>query len=157
MELIRPITKEDFEEWLPLWEMYNSFYKRNVSHQTNEETWKRFLDPQEPMFALVFEKDRKILGFTHYLFHRHTAMIHNACYLQDLFTLEAARGKGIGRKLIEEVSIRAKEAGSSNIYWMTHENNEVARKLYDKVAKNSGFIVYHKSFAAKKSDSSGDL
>jgi GNAT superfamily N-acetyltransferase len=65
--------------------------------------------------------------------------------LQDLFTLEAARGKGVGRALIEQVYKLAKEAGSSRVYWLTHETNEIAMKLYDKVADKSGFAVYRKA------------
>jgi len=66
------------------------------------------------------------------------------CYLQDLFTAEAARGKGVGRKLIEAVYQRAKAAGASRVYWMTHESNAQAMILYDKVAVKSGFLQYRK-------------
>lgn len=31
------------------------------------------------------------------------------------------------------------------VYWLTQENNERARKLYDKVAQQTGFIQYKKS------------
>jgi len=81
----------------------------------------------------------------HYIFHRTTISIAPTCYLQDLFTLESARGKGVGRRLIERVYELARQAGSSRVYWQTHETNETAMKLYDKVAEKSGFIVYRKS------------
>jgi GNAT superfamily N-acetyltransferase len=141
---IRSIKKEDFDQWLPLWERYNVFYKREVSLEITQETWRRFFDPQEPVFALVAEEKDKVIGFVHYLFHRHTAKISYSCYLQDLFTLESERGKGVGRSLIEAVSKKAQEAGTGRIYWLTHETNQNARKLYDKVATNTGFIVYLK-------------
>jgi GNAT superfamily N-acetyltransferase len=85
-----------------------------------------------------------LLGLTHYLFHRSTIAIGPVCYLQDLFTTEAARGKGIGRALIEAVYEQARVAGSSRVYWQTHETNLTAMQLYDKVADRSGFIVYRK-------------
>jgi GNAT superfamily N-acetyltransferase len=66
--------------------------------------------------------------------------------LQDLFTSETARGKGVGRALINAVYQRAKDAGSSRVYWLTHETNQTARELYDKVAENSGFVMYRKLF-----------
>jgi GNAT superfamily N-acetyltransferase len=81
----------------------------------------------------------------HYIFHRNTAMIGPVCYLQDLFTAEKARGRGVGRALIEAVYTRAKEAGSPRVYWQTHETNLTAMKLYGKVADRSGFVVYRKS------------
>jgi GNAT superfamily N-acetyltransferase len=107
-------------------------------------TWSRFFDVYEPVHALVAEKDGQLLGLAHYLFHRSTIQIGPTCYLQDLFTAEAARGKGIGRALIEAVYVRAREAGCPRVYWQTHETNSPAMKLYDKVAERSGFIVYRK-------------
>ena len=76
---------------------------------------------------------------------RATAMIELNCYLADLFTNEAARGKGVGKQLIEAVYDRARLAGCSRVYWQTHETNAVAQVLYNKVAERSGFIVYRKT------------
>jgi GNAT superfamily N-acetyltransferase len=98
------------------------------------------------MHALVAESGGELLGLTHYLFHRSTIMIDPVCYLQDLFTVEAARGKGVGRALIEGVYCEARLAGSPRVYWQTHETNRTARTLYDKVAENQGFIIYRKQF-----------
>ena len=86
----------------------------------------------------------ELLGLAHYLFHRSTTMIEPICYLQDLFTAERARGKGVGRALIEAVYREAELAGSPRVYWQTHETNRTARTLYDKVAEHLGFIVYRK-------------
>ncbi len=107
-------------------------------------TWSRFFDAYEPVHALVAEKDGQLLGLSHYLFHRSTTSIEPVCYLQDLFTNEAVRGQGIGRALIEAVYERARIAGSTRVYWQTQEGNATARRLYDKVAELSGFIVYRK-------------
>jgi GNAT superfamily N-acetyltransferase len=141
---IRPAVPTDFSEWLPLWTGYNTFYKRTLPDEITRVTWQRFFDSYEPMHALVAERDGKLIGLAHYLFHRNTTMIGPICYLQDLFTAEAARGSGVGRALIEAVYARATEAGSPRVYWITHETNEVAMKLYDKVAERSGFIQYRK-------------
>src|SRR5271156_1513954 len=108
-------------------------------------TWSRFFDGYEPVHALVAERSGELLGLVHYLFHRSTTTIASTCYLQDLFTLEGQRGTGIGRALIEAVYRRAKEANAGRVYWLTHETNATAMKLYDKVADKSGFVVYRKS------------
>ena len=112
----------------------------------DHRTWQRFFDAYEPVHALVAESHDVLLGLTHYLFHRSTTAIGPVCYLQDLFTSEAARGKGVGRALINGVYEQAKRAGSSRVYWQTHETNRTAMQLYDKVAEKSGFVVYRKLF-----------
>ena len=96
------------------------------------------------MHGHVAERGGELLGLTHYLFHRSTTAIEPLCYLQDLFTSENARGKGVGRALIEGVYRQAKLAGSPRVYWQTHETNLTARTLYDKVAERPGFIIYRK-------------
>jgi GNAT superfamily N-acetyltransferase len=142
--VIRPVVDNDFAQWLPLWTGYNTFYKRTLPDAVTRRTWARFLDPEEPMHALVAEQDGELLGLVHYLFHRATAMIENTCYLADLFTNQKARGLGVGRKLIEAVYNAARTAGASRVYWQTHETNAVAQVLYNEVAERSGFIVYRK-------------
>jgi len=142
--IVRPVAATDFAQWVPLWEGYNTFYKRVLPAEITQTTWKRFFDPAEPVHALVAEQDGRLLGLVHYLFHRATAMIELSCYLSDLFTNEAARGKGVGRALIEAVYEQARLAGSTRVYWQTHETNTVAQRLYDQVAERSGFIVYRK-------------
>ncbi|MDR3384137.1 GNAT family N-acetyltransferase [Cupriavidus basilensis] len=146
--LIRPAEPSDFEAWKVLWDGYNAFYGRKAETalpiEITRMTWSRFFDAYEPMHALVAERAGELLGLVHYLFHRSTIQIGPSCYLQDLFTSEAARGTGVGRALIEAVYQRAEAAGAKRVYWQTHETNTTAMKLYDKVAENSGFVVYRK-------------
>ncbi|AMX91932.1 GNAT family N-acetyltransferase [Mesorhizobium sp. M7A.F.Ca.CA.001.09.2.1] len=148
--VIRPVARQDFEQWLPLWDGYNAFYGRSgetaLPGEITQMTWSRFFDAYEPVHALVAESEGRLLGLVHYLFHRSTTAIAPNCYLQDLFTTQASRGKGIGRALIEGVYERAQAAGSGRVYWLTHETNHTAMKLYDKVAEHSGFVVYRKLF-----------
>jgi GNAT superfamily N-acetyltransferase len=143
---IRPIQPADFNDWLPLWDGYNAFYGRSgptaLPLEITETTWRRFFDPAEPVFALVAEEDGRLVGLTHYLYHRSTTRIELTCYLQDLFTVSAERGRGIGRALIEGVYEQARSAGIWGVYWQTQESNAAGRFLYDKMAKHTGFIVY---------------
>jgi GNAT superfamily N-acetyltransferase len=142
--IVRPVAQGDFTQWAPLWEGYNRFYERILPAAITEMTWTRFFDAYEPVHALVAERDGQLLGLVHYIFHRNTTMIGPTCYLQDLFTNEAARGQGVGRALIEGVYAKAREAGAPRVYWQTHETNKTAMKLYDQVAERSGFVVYRK-------------
>jgi GNAT superfamily N-acetyltransferase len=143
---IRPIQPEDFSTWKPLWEGYNAFYGRSgttaLPSEVTDTTWQRFLDPVEPMFALVAERNGKLVGLVHYLFHRSTTSTGLVCYLEDLFTEPAERGRGVGRALIEAVYQRARSAGITHVYWQTHTSNAAGRRLYEKLASHTGFIVY---------------
>jgi GNAT superfamily N-acetyltransferase len=105
-------------------------------------TWRRFFDPNEPVFALVAESAGRLVGLTHYLFHRSTTRIEPTCYLQDLFTAADVRGQGVGRALILGVYEAARAAAIRDVYWQTHETNSAGRLLYDKVATYAGYIVY---------------
>ena len=147
--VIRLARPDDFAAWKPLWDGYNAFYGRAgataLPDAITKTTWARFHDDNEPMHALVAERGDVLLGIVHYLFHRSTIVEAPTCYLQDLFTVEASRGLGIGRALIEEVARAARASGSARVYWLTHETNTQAMALYDQVAEKSGFIVYRKT------------
>ena len=146
---VRPVLREDYDQWVLLWERYNAFYDRSgvtvLPVEITQMTWSRFFDGYEPMHALVAESDEKLIGLTHYIFHRSTIAIGPNCYLQDLFTTESARGKGVASALITKVYEQARLAGSHRVYWQTHETNSTAMALYDKIAEKSGFVVYRKN------------
>ena len=146
--VIRPVQPPDWAQWLPLWHGYNAFYGRSGASALAEEitrsTWSRLFDGYEPVHALVAQQGEQLVGLTHYLFHRSTTRLGPNCYLQDLYTAEAARGRGVGRALIEAVGERAKAGGAGSVYWQTHQTNTTAMRLYDQVASKSGFIVYRR-------------
>lgn len=145
---VRAVAPADFQPWKVLWDGYNAFYGREgataLPPEVTQMTWSRFFDADEPVHALVAEDGGQLVGLAHYLFHRSTTQIAPTCYLQDLFTAGAVRGRGIGRALIEAVYERAAASGTGRVYWQTHETNATAMLLYDKLATRSGFIVYRK-------------
>lgn len=144
--IVRSIERQDYAPWRPLWDGYNAFYGRSGPSALEEEitalTWERFFDPVEPVHGIVAEVDGRVVGLCHFLFHRSTTRLRDVCYLQDLYTEEACRGRGVGRALIQEVIDRARSAGSSRVYWNTQTTNLAGRALYDKVAEYRNFIVY---------------
>jgi GNAT superfamily N-acetyltransferase len=143
---IRAIRADERADWEPLWKGYQAFYKVVISEQTTAMTWARLHDPAEPMEVLGAYMDDRLCGIVHYLFHRSCWTIGDYCYLQDLFVAEGVRNLGLGRALILAVEERARAAGASRVYWLTHETNTDARALYDRLAERSGFIQYRKLF-----------
>lgn len=141
---VRPLTPADRAAWEPLWQGYLTFYKTSLPAEVTENTWRRFHVPELPTYAVGAFDNGRLVGIVHYIFHLSTWLLTPTCYLQDLFTLPEARGKGVGRSLIEAVYLAAKEAGSTRVYWLTQEGNTTARALYDQVAHWPGFIQYRK-------------
>jgi GNAT superfamily N-acetyltransferase len=143
---VRPIERNDYEQWRPLWDAYNAFYGRTgataLPEQITATTWERFFAETEAVHARVAVRGDRIVGLVHYLFHPSTRRLHDVCYLQDLYTLESERGRGIGRALILAVYQAAGAAGCERVYWHTQESNTNARALYDKVAEYKGAIAY---------------
>ena len=140
---IRPLELSDNAEWRRLWTLYLDFYETTVSEDVYRFTWQRLFESGEfepkGLLAIV---DGQPVGLVHYLYHRSCWAIANNCYLQDLFAVPEVRGTGVGRALIESVHAAAARAGVSNVYWMTHETNTVGRRLYDRIARRTGFIEY---------------
>lgn len=141
---IRSLGAEDRAAWEPLWAGYLAFYGATIAPETTDATWSRLMDPAEPMHVLGAFAEDTLVGIVHYIFHRSTWTVGDYCYLQDLFTAEAARGRGAGRALIEAVYARARDAGAGRVYWLTQEGNATARALYDTLADRPGFIQYRK-------------
>jgi ribosomal protein S18 acetylase RimI-like enzyme len=139
---IRPIAPDERVNWERLWRAYLTFYGSSQSPQDADITWDRLHDPDEPMFGYGAYEGNELRGIVHFLFHRSFWTASDYCYLQDLFVSEAARGQGRGRALIEAVAKRALEDGAGRVYWLTREDNQAARALYEKVADRSGFIQF---------------
>lgn len=142
MLTIETLKPADRDAWERLFRGYIDFYERTLPDTEYERAWQRFQDGTEIHARGAFDGDQ-LLGIVHFLTHAHTNAA-DVCYLQDLFTDPAARGRGVGRALIEYVASWAREHGCSQLYWRTHASNATARTLYDRVAEHRGFIVYQR-------------
>lgn len=143
--IIRDARAGDRAQWDELWAGYLTFYESTLAPDVTDTTWRRLLDPAEPMQALVAEDESgALIGFTHVVFHRGTWSVGDFCYLEDLFVAPTARKQGAARALIEAVYTLADQRGAGRVYWLTHESNTTARALYDQVAQNRGFIQYRR-------------
>ena len=140
---VRPLQESDRDDWTALWTAYLDFYGTSVPADTFATYFDRLLgaDPQD-FNGLVAVIDGKLVGLTHYLYHRHGWKVENVCYLQDLYADPSVRGMGVGRALIEAVYAAADANGTPSVYWLTQEENTEARKLYNRVAQVTDFIKY---------------
>ncbi|MFL6659511.1 MAG: GNAT family N-acetyltransferase [Massilia sp.] len=137
---IRPLSSLDRAGWEQLARAYKHFYGTVTTDADYDDAWEKLL-AEDSVYGLVALIDGKVVGIAHYLFHA-SVWAPSVCYLQDLFTLPAARGQGVARGLIDAVARNAQQAGASRFYWLTQEQNAIARLLYDKIARNRGFVRY---------------
>jgi GNAT superfamily N-acetyltransferase len=140
MLTISPLLPTDRDSWQRLFAGYNLFYGRTMPNEFYDHAWERFQRDEE-IHALGARVDGELIGLAHFLTHPSTTAA-DSCYLQDLFTAPEARGRGAARLLIAAVTEWAKERGCSRVYWATQSSNATARRLYDQVAENRGFILY---------------
>ncbi len=141
---ITALRPEDQPRWAELWRSYLAFYETALPQEQFEDTWARLMQNTE-IHGLAARRDGRIVGITHYLFHPTAWATGPACYLQDLYVDGTARNTGAGRALIEAVAEQARERQAARLYWLTQEGNTVARRLYDRLARTSGFMRYEYS------------
>lgn len=141
--VVRPLRTSDKPQWAEMWRAYLAYYETERSQEIFDIYFDRLIgDEPQDFHCLVAELDGKLVGLTHYVYHRHGWSEENVCYLQDLYANPEVRGKGIGRALIEAVYTAADQDGAPGVYWLTQDFNETARKLYDRIGKKTPFIKY---------------
>jgi ribosomal protein S18 acetylase RimI-like enzyme len=137
---VSPLCQDDRAAWEVLARAYKDFYETVLPDADYERTWHRIMAGTE-LFGHAARLNGEVVGIVHYLFHANF-WSSGACYLQDLYVDERARGHGAARALIEQVARETSERGLPRLYWHTKVDNATARALYDKVARHRGFIAY---------------
>lgn len=139
---IRSALPSDESAWRKLWRGYLDFYGSKIPEEVTSRTWKRILDPDSAITCVVAELDGQVCGFANCVVHENTWETQPICYLEDLYVDPAVRGRGVGRALIEWLRNAMRAEGWARLYWHTHENNETARRLYDRFAEADDFVRY---------------
>ncbi|HET6722120.1 MAG TPA: GNAT family N-acetyltransferase [Chitinophagaceae bacterium] len=82
-------------------------------------------------WSFVAEEDGIILGFALY-YIRYSTWKGQRMYLEDIIVTEKARGKGLGKLLMDRLIEEAKEKKFTGIMWQVLEWNEPAINFYKK-------------------------
>jgi GNAT superfamily N-acetyltransferase len=141
------LRDQDRTAWEPLARGYKTFYETVVDDAGHEATWRRLragglLLGLGAWLPATDGPGERLVGIAHAVYQRSPWADEEVCYLQDLFTDDTVRGQGVAGALIAHLAQCAQARGASRYYWLTHHTNARARRLYDRVAVNRGFIRY---------------
>ncbi|TGD65056.1 GNAT family N-acetyltransferase [Tabrizicola sp. WMC-M-20] len=139
---IRSATAADEAAWRGLWQDYLTFYEVTLPDEVTAATWARCLDPSHRMQCRLAFDGAKLRGFAIHHAHCSSWVVAEDVYLEDLFVTADSRGQGVGRALIEDLVALGKAQGWHRLYWHTHRDNAVARRLYDTFCEEDGHIRY---------------
>lgn len=139
---IQALHELDQAQWLPLWMAYQEFYKVTLSDVVTQQTWQKLSDIQcTHMYGFAAVHQGQMVGIVHIVEHDSCWTQRPYAYLQDLYVDPSQRQKGIARSLIQHVGLYC-QSRCDRVYWLTHDTNHTAKAVYDKVAKQTGFIQY---------------
>jgi GNAT superfamily N-acetyltransferase len=141
---IAPVAVAEFERLLPLIADYQHFYEvEDVDEERNRAFFRRFLAPSEDGLLLGARADGELVGYACLYRHFSSLKARESVLMNDLFVSEAARGRGVGRALIEASAAAARERGGAHLEWATAPDNVTAQRLYDRIgAERSEWIEY---------------
>ena len=83
-------------------------------------------------WAFVAEENEIVLGFALY-YIRYSTWKGQRMYLEDLIVTEQARGKGIGKLLMNRLLEESKERNLKGMVWQVLDWNEPAINFYKKI------------------------
>ena len=141
---VRDIDAGDREAWGALFEGYRAFYEKPDDPAVVEEVWGWLTDPWHEVRGVVAEVDGAVVGIGHYRAFARPIVGGAGIWLDDLFTSTEARGQGVASAIIAKVSEIAADEGAGLVRWITAEDNQTARKLYDKVSTQTVWVTYDK-------------
>ena len=141
---IAPVTPGEYEELQPLIAAYQRFYEvEEIDEDRNRAFFRRFLAPSDHGILLGARAGGPLLGYACLYWHFSSLAAAETVLMNDLYVDGPARGRGVGRALIEATADIARQRGALCVEWATEPDNHAAQHLYDSTgAERTEWIVY---------------
>jgi GNAT superfamily N-acetyltransferase len=142
---VSAVREEEFETLLPLIAAYQRFYEvDDIDSDRNRSFFRRFTAPSEDgMLLAARDEGAVILGYACLYWHFSSLQATETVLMNDLFVAPEARGRGIGRALIEASADVARDRGAAWLEWATAPDNHTAQRLYDSLTgEKSTWLAY---------------
>lgn len=146
--VVRATAASDESAWRQLYRGYRDFYKVEHSDTAIDTVWGWIHDPGHETRGLVAEHDGVVVGLAHYRTFARPLSASHGLFLDDLFTAPDTRGLGVGSALLTRLAEIARDEQATVVRWITAADNDTARSLYDKVAKETPWVTYDLSPAS---------
>lgn len=147
---VRLSEPADAERWADLYRGYREFYRLEPNDEVVDRVWRWTQDPDHELNSFVAVYGAEIVGLANCRRFTRPSSGTTGLYLDDLFTVPAARGHGVGRALLRRLSEFAHAEGLSVVRWMTSADNTGARRLYDEMATLTKWVTYELAAAASE-------
>jgi GNAT superfamily N-acetyltransferase len=129
----------------PLFDAYRQFYERPSDLAMSRAFLSQRLERDESVIFLV-EDDDETLGFVQLypLFSSTSPRPGRLWLLNDLFVTPAARGRGVGRRLMDRARQLAEDTGACGLELATAKTNHNAQALYESLGyrRDDDFFRY---------------
>ena len=143
--MIRDIRHNDKEQWEVLYKGYADFYKVVMNAKILKTVWEWIHDKNHEVSGLAYEKDNKIIGIAHYRKMPSPLRGKYIGFLDDLYVDPKYRRNGIGEKMIKELNVISRKHNWDLVRWITRNDNNSAKSLYQKLSKKTNWEVFELS------------
>lgn len=145
MIVVREATHQDVDTLAPLFDAYRQFYERPSNLSLAREFLAARLERAESVIFLALDGDAAI-GFVQLypLFSSTSAEPGRWWMLNDLFVVPAARGRGVGRLLMNRARKLAADTDARGLELATARTNVTAQALYESLGyrRDDEFLHY---------------
>ncbi len=145
--LIREVQKEDLSQLVELCALHAAHENCAYDSMGKEEMLlKHLFHESNDIQCIIVENQEKLLGYATFTRQFSTWDAAYYVYLDCIYLREEVRGKGIGRKLMQQVKAYAAKTESIHVQWHTPPFNKDAIQFYKRlgaISKSKERFFWH--------------